>query len=880
MPPGTSETRLGSSPSRPLDAVNFAPGTVLADRYRIVALVGRGGMGEVYRADDLRLGQPVALKFLPAALEQDPTARERLLAEVRNARTISHPNVCRVYDAGELEDRYFLTMEYIDGENLASLLRRIGRLPAGKALEIARQLCAGLAAAHERGVLHRDLKPANVMIDGRGQARITDFGLAVELGPAALAGNHSESHGELEVAGTVAYLAPERFEGRPATAQSDIYALGLVLDEIYTGKHAIAATTVEGWRRAHSDTTPSHPSAIVTDIEPPVERAILRCWEKDPARRPASVTQLAAALPGGDPLAAAIAAGETPSPELVAASGEEGTLPRAQAWRWFAACLVALALAVPLGSSWQLANIVQLEKPAVQSAAVHQIMRTLGYPDPPTDSAWWVRPEINYLVDLVETQPPSTWFTAPIAYARAMHFCYRQSSAPLFTSNPFGNITLFEPGVFRDDDTYVELDGRGRLLALRVGGLSFRQVGPAGARPVDWNPLFAAAGLDYAQFADVPPRWPAVVTSDESGAWEGSIEGEPLRVEASAHRGRVVQFLVMRAPAGPAVRARARAQTAERWQNVGTALIWVITIFVLAGLAALAALARHNLRMGRGDRKGAVRIAVAMTLAELVFVILNRHWAFQPFNVLLVVLTGLGLPLFTGVQVWLYYVGLEPLVRRRWPHMLIAWTRLVDGRWRDPLVGRSLIVGCTAALVAVGIVPGLASILTTRFGLPLSAPWYQPGTVDGGLGWFLVPGVVPTVGPALALIALTSLLIARLVLRNNRAAWALLFCLMFVVYLWWAISSRQWASSVTLWWFPATQAALSVYLLSKHGLLAAAVFFTASIAVLNTPLTYNVSHLYAWRTGVVVVMIAGLALWGFRNVLGRQSAFPEGSLEG
>ena len=111
-------------------------------------------------------------------------ARERLAAEVRNARTIAHPNVCRVYDIGEVQGRSFLTMEYIDGEDLASLLRRIGRLPAAKALEMTRQLCAGLAAAHDRGVLHRDLKPANVMIDGRGQARITDFGVAVEAGPA------------------------------------------------------------------------------------------------------------------------------------------------------------------------------------------------------------------------------------------------------------------------------------------------------------------------------------------------------------------------------------------------------------------------------------------------------------------------------------------------------------------------------------------------------------------------------------------------------------------------------------------------------------------------------------------------------------------------
>src|SRR5262249_7676978 len=145
---------------------------------------GRGGMGEVYRADDLKLGHPVALKFLPATLAADAGLLERFHAEVRNARQVSHPNVCRVYDIGEVvsadgASQHFLSMEYIDGEDLASLLRRIGRLRGDKTIEIARQLCAGLAAAHERGLLHRDLKPANIMIDGRGRSRITDFGLAV-----------------------------------------------------------------------------------------------------------------------------------------------------------------------------------------------------------------------------------------------------------------------------------------------------------------------------------------------------------------------------------------------------------------------------------------------------------------------------------------------------------------------------------------------------------------------------------------------------------------------------------------------------------------------------------------------------------------------------
>jgi serine/threonine protein kinase len=191
--------RIISSDSIPVGG--FTPGTILADRYRVIGLLGRGGMGEVYRADDLKLGQPVALKFLPPRLAQDPVRRERFFAEVRITRQLSHPNICRVYDIGEIDGRHFLSMEYIDGEDLASLLKRIGHLTSEKALDIARQLAAGLAAAHERGVLHRDLKPANIMLDGRGRVRITDFGLAIAA---------EDETQAVEIAGTPAYMAPEQ----------------------------------------------------------------------------------------------------------------------------------------------------------------------------------------------------------------------------------------------------------------------------------------------------------------------------------------------------------------------------------------------------------------------------------------------------------------------------------------------------------------------------------------------------------------------------------------------------------------------------------------------------------------------------------------------
>src|SRR3954452_1729931 len=196
-----------------LPYAQFSPGSIVAGRYRIVSILGSGGMGEVYRADDLKLGQQVALKLLPAALAQDASQLDLLHEEVRLGRQVAHPNVCRIYDIGDWEGAHFVAMEYVDGEDLARLLQRIGRLSHDKAVEIARGLAAGLAAAHAKGILHRDLKPANIMIDGRGEPRITDFGLALAS---------DEAVDSNIVAGTPAYMAPEQFEGKAATVQSDL----------------------------------------------------------------------------------------------------------------------------------------------------------------------------------------------------------------------------------------------------------------------------------------------------------------------------------------------------------------------------------------------------------------------------------------------------------------------------------------------------------------------------------------------------------------------------------------------------------------------------------------------------------------------------------
>ena len=189
---------------------HFVAGTILDERYRIIGLLGKGGMGEVYKAEDLKLDQTVALKFLPEKLAKNEDALKRFIGEVKNARKVSHENICRVFDIGEIGGKQFISMEFIDGDDLSILLRRIGRLPSERAVEISRQICMGLNAIHKAGILHRDLKPANIIIDSKGLAKITDFGIA---------GFEADIQGAESRVGTPAYMSPEQITGKEVTTE-------------------------------------------------------------------------------------------------------------------------------------------------------------------------------------------------------------------------------------------------------------------------------------------------------------------------------------------------------------------------------------------------------------------------------------------------------------------------------------------------------------------------------------------------------------------------------------------------------------------------------------------------------------------------------------
>jgi serine/threonine-protein kinase len=834
------------------------PGTILADRYRIVGLLGKGGMGEVYRADDLKLAQPVALKFLPDHLLSDGGALARFHREVRVARQVSHKNVCRVYDIGEVEGRHFLSMEFIKGEELSSLLRRIGRLPQDKALQLARQICAGLAAAHDVGFLHRDLKPANIMIDGEGNARILDFGL----------GGLTEEFGEEEIrAGTPAYMSPEQIEGREQSVQSDIYSLGLVLYELFTGKRAFDAPSLnELIKLRRGNATPATPTSLVKDLDPLVERIIERCIQKDPEQRPASALQVAAALPGGDPLAAALAAGETPSPEMVAAAPMEGALKPAVAIGLFAAFLVLLAVSCWLTKFGIVYRLTPLnQSPEVLRARAHDVIRKLGYNDAPIDSADGFVFRQDYLRYMAnQDQSARRWDKLRTESPGPYRFWYRESPRYFDTT---AEIAVDTPAldVSGMNSLYLDMDGR---LHWFVHVPPQREPPAGTATPVDWSSLFREAGLDMATFQKATSTWAPLHAYDERVAWDGV---DPLRpeqkvhVEAASFHSKPIYFETVYPWDQPARQEQAPEAGGER---VFISAIIAIFIIVLIGSALVA---RHNLRLGRGDVSGALRIAFVCFVVRMLLWLFESHHNGSIKAEFLLLLTYLSLATFYGFFLWLLYIALEPFLRRRWPHRIISWSRLLRGEFRDPLVGRHILIGSACGGLIVALMQ-LTPAVMRWLGIPfdLMSP---PGVSALGSLFFARFAAQVLSGLFLPFMMFFLLLIFVTIVRNEWISVGLLWVVSVVL--------NTLVIDIGLKVLPLTGliSVILIVLLYRYGLLA----LTTAVFVLHLwvyyPFTTELRAWYAIDFVVGALLCVGLASWAFYTSLAGQKLFAGNLLD-
>jgi predicted Ser/Thr protein kinase len=855
-PASSSPSRPPSSAAFSISEGRFLPGRLLAGRYRIIALLGKGGMGEVYRADDLTLGQPVALKFLPEEASRDEGLLERFRNEVRIARRVSHPNVCRVYDVGEIDGNTFFTMEYVDGEDLASLLRRIGRLPQDKALDIARQLCSGLAAAHAKGVLHRDLKPANIMLDGRGQVVMTDFGLA---------GLTDQIHGADIRSGTPAYMAPEQIAGKEVTAQSDLYSLGLVLYEVFTGKRAFTAEALTALVRGGEASSPSKPSSVVKDLDPAIERVILRCLEPEPRNRPASALSVVGALPGGDPLAAALAAGETPSPEMVAAAGETAGLGRRIAIGCLAAILIGLAGAAYLAIRHSALDQMGVElSPDVLTQKARETISRLGYEGKPADSFF----DFDYDGDFTEyaeknDKPRPNWEQIVHSRPSLLEFWYRQSPQPLVATD-FHTFPLMTPGLVDQGDpprvvsgmVRVQLDPQGRLVDFEAVPPEVFSAPASSPPPYNWNALFIAADLDPAQFQAASPTWNSLASSDTRAAWTGKWPGtdRPLRVEAAAFQGKPVFFRLISDWTQPSRMQEKPASTAKKAAQIGTLMILV------AGLVAVVWLARRNYRQRRGDQEGAVLLAKIVFGLMIALWLLRSHLA-PGLGTLLPMVLAISTALFLSALTFVMYLALEPYVRRYWPQAIISWSRLLKGRVRDPLVGRDVLFGVLLGVVWIvvfkinqlvllkmGGSPNLYStnyLLDTRRALgawALQVPMAILGTLEFFL--FFLAGKVIFKKEWLATIVIVALFTAlRLPGSNHLAIDGITVALVYLIL------------------------AVIVY---RFGLVAlTCAIFTVDLFQ-SVPFTGDFSAWYFGMTAFVLFSIVALAGWGFYHSLGGE----------
>jgi hypothetical protein len=409
-------------------------------------------------------------------------------------------------------------------------------------------------------------------------------------------------------------------------------------------------------------------------------------------------------------------------------------------------------------------------------------------------------------------------------------------------------------------EALVTLDSKGRLTSLRARPLAGGQSTGTAVEP-DWSPILSAMDLRGAALQPAAPIRVPPFAAELRRAWTATINGEQVVVEAAAYHGRIVYAERF----GPWQQSAASytgavAGLVSRPAQTLLALLWMAT------LVAVALLARRNLNMGRGDRRGAMRVAAFVLAAGVVFSIAGRHWVVDAQWLWMVVSTQLGPALFNAALVWLFYLGLEPSARRHWPHLLVGWTRLLEGRWRDPLVGQGLLAGVLLGtlLPVVGTLPELAGRI---FAAPGAQPSFWIASLAPAMRYLSAIAGMALMGLKNSLGLLGFMVVARFVLQRD---WAVLAATAFV-------AGTASTSGVAPFGLDMAQAfvsgAIVVLFLRRFGLLALTAGLAVNYVVRQTPWTLDLAQWFAWRPALTCVLVLGLAACGFVNVLGRQSPF-------
>jgi len=665
-------------------------GQVVAKRYRIVGLLGSGGMGDIHLADDLELGERVALKFLREELAADPHFVSMLRKEVRLSRKVVHRNVCRVHDLVGHDGQYFLTMEYVAGGSLENLLRLAKRPAETRAFAIARQICQGLNAIHEEGLIHRDLKPGNILLDPKGNVHISDFGIAVP----------SSATWRVDPAGTVQYMAPEQRCGQPCF-ESDIHSLGVVLCELYTG---------------------SRDSDSLTDINnPDIEKIIRLCLQPSPKKRPSKALAVSAEL--------ALASGVTLTPgETRDFKRDDPGKLRPFLARGLAACvIVGLILAAWLSGKTTLVGMTKVKDVDVLQDKAEELREPLNI-GKPRDTACGVdyNREALYAVEAGEF----TWSELESAGLTPVLIWYRYSSTTELIPQSIESISSREGlKVSRDDPP--EGPGMARLILNPSQGriVEFRKFPSVSSSSTSSPPPTAAwwrnklveilphtvVELPLGASRDVPPKW-VPFRADYSAVWMVPIPDTEkfVRVEVACVGDELVFFRVGPDSEGQISRESAGVFAAASSGKSVASFIGIGLFVALLVIGTIIGL--YNLHLRKVDRRGAFR------LAAFVFSVQMLVWLCQASHVASIsevrlLSMGLAWALFVSAQIWIVHIALEPYVRQFWPRTLVSWNRLVHGRFSDALVGRHILIGCLCG-VAIMLNDQMATLCGTWLSIP------------------------------------------------------------------------------------------------------------------------------------------------------------------
>jgi serine/threonine-protein kinase len=617
---------------------------------------------------------------------------------------------------------------------------------------------------------------------------------------------------------------------------------------------------------ARKESRPEPPSSVTRDLDPGIERVILRCLEAEPSARPASALAVAAALPGGDPLAAALAAGETPSPQMVAAAGEGlGLAPRV-AIPVLVGVIATLAVNAALTyRSTALAKIRPEYSAEVLSQKARDMIQRIGYTGSPADEAYefsWANSFHKY----VETndKPFPDWNRVLSERAPLLQFWYRQSPYPL-TAVEFhddhltpGLVTQDDPPFTRSGMIQVELDARGRLIYFEALPEQVQEPAKA-ASPVDWNLLFRAAELDPAQFQPAEPSWTFLATSDTRLAWTGNWPGttRPLRVEAAALHGKPVVFALLGEWVKPWRMPPVEGSSGEAARN------WALASLFLVPCIGGPLLARRNLLQGRGDRRGALRLAVFVFFVQMAMWLCRSHFP-ASIGLLGMFILAICTSVFYGVAGGVLYLALEPFVRRHWPQTLISWTSVLTGRLRDPIVGRDVLFGVAMGLSSwlIGAHGALGDLLAlgSRLAPGFARTDLLLGVRSAAGSWLLhVPSSIRD-----SLILVFLLLLLRALLRNQWLAVAALTLFISSLALNDAHPVMNGLEAVAIY-------TILTVTIVRLGLLAAAVAMVVAGLARDLPITANASAWYFANAAFIVASVLALAVWGFcTSIAGRR----------